>query len=328
MEPAGVCESLIGGYCCWIGYKLRTRLRETRDLRGSRCTDCCAHCMCHCVALARVWQEAQADPFNSWNIQHARYGCGQQPQANTALVSSDAPIGLSRERMPADQAMSRETVRAPGGEGGSGEAGSSGRMLPSDMFHGEWGPIPAPEGDPGVQSGPVVEGIELEVGLHPADVIERYQRILLEQSGEKEMLEALKHMTIGIPVGGKKAADERAQEVQKIRRELEKYRPMVSSNYTVTGVCSIEKALDQDVQRIAHELAQAEMEGSLGSKYSIEKCNALGKRTVTDLRSSLADEVDYILSTRDSSPHPAHIMPVKTLCSKARKDKVRERVVD
>lgn len=304
-EPAGVCESLLGGYCCCIGYRLRTRLREARQLHGSKTTDFCAHCLCHCAALARVWQEAQEDPFNSWNMQCDRLGnrfTSGQGQTNPIVVSSDTPIGVAKQEMPTDQIMARDPVWEPAGEGGSGASIATGRMSPEEMFHGQWGTVPASQDRTWVPSACPGEGAELVVGLNPGDVVEKYRRILLEQSGEKEMLETLKHMTIGTPVGGRKDADERARQVQKIRRELEKYKPETSRDNPVTGVHSIEKRLDQDVQRASYELAQAEMEGSLGNKYAIETCNPLGKRTVTDLRSSLANGVDYILSTRDKSP--------------------------
>lgn len=57
--PAGVVESCIGGYCLCCGFILRTRLREKYNLDGSFLGDFVAHCCCHCVALARIWREAE-----------------------------------------------------------------------------------------------------------------------------------------------------------------------------------------------------------------------------------------------------------------------------
>lgn len=57
--PASVTESCIGGYCLCCGFLLRSRLREKYNLDGSILGDFLAHMMCHCVALARIWREAE-----------------------------------------------------------------------------------------------------------------------------------------------------------------------------------------------------------------------------------------------------------------------------
>ena len=58
--PAGVVESCIGGYCLCCGWMLRERMRRKYGLDGSAAGDFLAHLLCHCVALARIWREAEA----------------------------------------------------------------------------------------------------------------------------------------------------------------------------------------------------------------------------------------------------------------------------
>ena len=58
--PAGVVESCIGGYCLCCGWMLRERMRRKYGLDGSATGDFLAHLSCHCVALARIWREAEA----------------------------------------------------------------------------------------------------------------------------------------------------------------------------------------------------------------------------------------------------------------------------
>lgn len=57
--PAGVIESCIGGYCLCCGFYLRTKLRQKYNLDGSLLGDFIAHLCCHCVAMARIWREAE-----------------------------------------------------------------------------------------------------------------------------------------------------------------------------------------------------------------------------------------------------------------------------
>lgn len=57
--PAGVVESCVGGYCICFGFMIRSRLRYKYNLDGSILGDFLAHCCCQCLALARVWREAE-----------------------------------------------------------------------------------------------------------------------------------------------------------------------------------------------------------------------------------------------------------------------------
>lgn len=70
VPPAGLAESCAGGYCLCFGFLIRTRLRNRYNLDGSFLGDFLAHLLCHCIALARIWREAdiQTRTENKTNI--------------------------------------------------------------------------------------------------------------------------------------------------------------------------------------------------------------------------------------------------------------------
>ena len=57
---AGCLESMVGGYCPCYGWTLRTRLRKKYGLYGSILGDILSHLCCHCLAIARIWKEAES----------------------------------------------------------------------------------------------------------------------------------------------------------------------------------------------------------------------------------------------------------------------------
>lgn len=59
VPPASLAESCAGGYCLCFGFLIRTRLRNRYNLDGSILGDFLAHLFCHCIALARIWREAE-----------------------------------------------------------------------------------------------------------------------------------------------------------------------------------------------------------------------------------------------------------------------------
>lgn len=67
-EPAHPMQALCGGYCCFYGFLIRTRLREKYNLEGSIEKDMISHCLCHCFALAHDYCEAKAWKAELWNL--------------------------------------------------------------------------------------------------------------------------------------------------------------------------------------------------------------------------------------------------------------------
>lgn len=67
-EPVTPMQALCGGYCCFYGFLIRTRLREKYNLQGSIELDMISHCLCHCFALSHDYCEVKAWKAAVWEI--------------------------------------------------------------------------------------------------------------------------------------------------------------------------------------------------------------------------------------------------------------------
>jgi len=67
-EPVTPMQALCGGYCCFYGFLIRTRLREKYNLVGSIELDMLSHCLCHCFALSHDYCEVKAWKAAVWEV--------------------------------------------------------------------------------------------------------------------------------------------------------------------------------------------------------------------------------------------------------------------
>ena len=115
--PAGILEACIGGYCLCCGFLLRTRLRDKYNLDGSVLGDLLTHCFCHCVALARIWREAEvqaeAEAYHRQQHQQPQLHPGSGPNVQIPpIMSPSLPPQLSIPQ--SQQQMSQPQFMAPG----------------------------------------------------------------------------------------------------------------------------------------------------------------------------------------------------------------------
>ena len=101
-SPAGCLESIVGGYCPCYGWTLRRRLRQKYDLDGSILEDILVHLCCHCVALTRIWEEAESQAkAKNQEMQSMEANTSSSPD-NQPSPSGHSNASLTQQRVEPD----------------------------------------------------------------------------------------------------------------------------------------------------------------------------------------------------------------------------------
>ncbi|GMH39170.1 hypothetical protein BSKO_07068 [Bryopsis sp. KO-2023] len=317
-NPADVCSSLCGGYICCYGYIVRRKLRKAFGLDGSDPGDLCVHCCCHCLALAHVWQEAEAwkeanlnqPPRPIYNTHDAAARPEPViPYDPRMLLYPAGPGGMRGDHQvhtrppPTEQIAPRpvenlESVQQP--PSAAGPSGVVGNVVESEYS--------ATATNASGDTGHTDEGDDRVIAaVGTGDVLKKYDTLGKMQKKEaRRPLDSVAKMMI---TGSSDVSNVVEHPVKKLdpktRFERLKERNALAGKPSskIVGPQQSARTLDdmplkpEEIEAQAQELAAADAEGSLGTRYVTEVRQPFDLRVGTNqlLRDSVNEDLDLLL---------------------------------